>query len=870
MKVPFENDNGKIVSRLAGRSFRANLLRNIVAVTAIVLTAVLFASVTTIGLGTLESMQLNMQRQKMSRSDAELRYMTAEQYELLKNSDMVKKAGLRRPIGYLRNSVQHNIELNVMDNTQMELVFAMPSHGKPPETANQLVTSDRALRDLGVEPKVGAELTIEFTAHGRDYSLPMVVSGWYEALNDQLSIMALAPGFVDAYPEVFQDTHQEDAEMAGTYFSDILVKNRVGLEAQLDAFVRAAGGVRDDMQAPNYLPATVNQVTNPTLNAGTVAIAVLFILLFITCGYLLIYNVFDISVMQSVRQYGLYRTVGMSKKQVKQLINRQALWLGCIGTPIGLLIGYFVGRASLPKIMALVATEYRSLSAGVSPNPLIFLGAALLTAFTVWMSTRKPVRKAVNIPPIEAFRYVETATGKKQRKRSVSGAKVSRMALSNVKRNSRRTVFIVVSLTLCVILLNSVGVIAGSVDVEKQVRNFIRTDFAVVNVNSMSNFAGFRFRSDALSRDVVEAINAQPGVEDGTLIYKNTLDDLNVTYDYGQRIDEKYPDPGMEGRLIGDTEGLSFPLGADGYPSCNVYGMDKVALSRLNIVEGETDVELLYQKITTGDGVIVGIGSDMKTDLPNEILDIVDLGDTIRARVDGKEVRSYTVVAKASFNGDDMEIGSTSAGFHDIGGDAPALCLPFEQFQQLYTQPTLMKYSFNVADEQEAAMSAFLQNYMKSIDPSVSYLSAALARQGAESIKTMVSFVGGIIGLIFGVAGILNLANMLITGILARRHEFATMQSIGMTKKQLTSMVMLESLYYAAMASLAGMVLSAVAGGTVVKNFCATQWNFTYHFTLVPAVCVCVVLLVFSLLIPLLAMRLFHKASITEQLRQAA
>ena len=49
----------------------------------------------------------------------------------------------------------------------------------------------------------------------------------------------------------------------------------------------------------------------------------------------------------------------------------------------------------------------------------------------------------------------------------------------------------------------------------------------------------------------------------------------------------------------------------------------------------------------------------------------------------------------------------------------------------------------------------------------------------------MINFVGGLVGVIFGIAGILNLINMMITTILTRRHEFAAMQSIGMTARQL-------------------------------------------------------------------------------------
>ena len=129
-----------------------------------------------------------------------------------------------------------------------------------------------------------------------------------------------------------------------------------------------------------------------------------------------------IAVMQEIKRYGLYRTVGMSKKQVRHLINRQALWLSCIGIPMGLAVGYLVGKAALPVVMNVLSVEYENISVSVSPSPVIFIASAVFAAFTVFLSTRKPVRVAASIPPIEAFRYVENAAGKRTKKRSTTGA----------------------------------------------------------------------------------------------------------------------------------------------------------------------------------------------------------------------------------------------------------------------------------------------------------------------------------------------------------------------------------------------------------------------------------------------------------------
>jgi len=118
---------------------------------------------------------------------------------------------------------------------------------------------------------------------------------------------------------------------------------------------------------------------------------VVFALLFVVCGYLLIYNVFDISVMQDVRQYGLLRTIGTSSRQIKKLVNQQALCLTLISLPIGLATGFLAGWLVLPVAMSLFSSEHKSVMSAlqVSTSPLIFVIASMFTILTVYISTRK-------------------------------------------------------------------------------------------------------------------------------------------------------------------------------------------------------------------------------------------------------------------------------------------------------------------------------------------------------------------------------------------------------------------------------------------------------------------------------------------------
>lgn len=92
-----------------------------------------------------------MYMQKGSKADGTLGYMTEEQYKKLAGSDFIQEAGHRRFLAYASNSIGHSVEINYADSVQQELAFCAPSHGAAPQKANEITTTDLALRALGVE-----------------------------------------------------------------------------------------------------------------------------------------------------------------------------------------------------------------------------------------------------------------------------------------------------------------------------------------------------------------------------------------------------------------------------------------------------------------------------------------------------------------------------------------------------------------------------------------------------------------------------------------------------------------------------------------------------------------------------------------------
>ena len=83
--------------------------------------------------------------------------------------------------------------------------------------------------------------------------------------------------------------------------------------------------------------------------------------------------------------------------------------------------------------------------------------------------------------------------------------------------------------------------------------------------------------------------------------------------------------------------------------------------------------------------------------------------------------------------------------------------------------------------------------------------------------RQMFLLVGGILCAIIGLVGLLNFFNAMMTGILSRRREFAVLQAVGMTNRQLKTMLIYEGLFYA-LSSRIGGLYSVAGGGTSCRK----------------------------------------------------
>ena len=238
------------------------------------------------------------------------------------------------------------------------------------------------------------------------------------------------------------------------------------------------------------------------------------------------------------------------------------------------------------------------------------------------------------------------------------------------------------------------------------------------------------------------------------------------------------------------------------------------------------------------------------------------VGDTIQFYENGVPTEKCPIIAKAAITKTEVSVnifGKTMIS--DVG--MPLIYMPEEHFKEIYKDPTLYALLFDVEEEYRQDM----ENYLSQKDD-VGYISTRSLRATITSIKNVTLLIGGMIGTVFALVGLINFINLVMTNIITRRHEFATMQSIGMTNQQLRKMVILESLSYVLRAGIVGVAASGFLGLTLVKVLVDAQYNMmTFQMTLLPALVMLVLFLALAFIVPVVALRLFNSRSVVERLR---
>lgn len=836
----------KCIRRLSGRSIKNNRTRNVIAVLAVILTAVMFTTLFTIGVSIMDAFQLSTMRQVGTSAHAGFKFLTQEQYDIVKDDPEIKDISYNILIGFGENPefAKKSVEIRYTEEKNAEWSFTVPTTGTLPQNRLDIATSTEVLDMLGLPHELGVQVPLEFTAAGgiKHNETFMLCGFWEQDAVSPVCQAFLSREYSDEVAPVWHKSvpaEEGNWWMSGSINPNIWFASSWDIEGQVESLKARCGFGEDVKAGVNWAYASSE------VDFTTVAMLAGILILIIFSGYMIIYNIFYISVSKDIRFYGLLKTIGTTNRQLKKLVRRQALLLGLIGTPIGLILGYVVSVFVTPVVMSTTSIANEQL---ISVNPLIFIGGGLFTLITVWISCIKPCRLVSKISPVEAVRYTDSTVNSRKKAKKTRRVTTLSMAWDNIKRTPKKTASVIVSLSLSMILLNGTFTLVNGFDMDKYIENqavsdFYITDASVINLNSTAKIY------NGVSKELRDEIKAMDGItEFGSVYMQETQHKFNETgAENAKNIYEEY----KELMPMPYAEEQARRLNEDGLIDAHLYGVDDFITGKLEIADGEFDLE----KFKTGNYVIASSFIDTGEGR------YYDIGDKVPIDFGNGNVKEYEVMAIGDIP---YALGPQHSHYFDL-----YLTLPADEFIAQTGETGALKTAYNAEESAIPALEEWIENYCENVDPNMAYQSRKTFAAEFESLQNMYLTVGGLLSFILALIGILNFINSVITSVQTRRQELAVLQSIGMTGKQLRQMLIGEGVWYTVITVLIALTVGSLITYGMVMGIASQMWFFSYHFIITPILLCIPALVVLSVLIPVLCYRNMCRQSVVDRLRES-
>ena len=789
MTWPFENDTSAITKKLAKKSLQSEKRRNLMVVMAVALAAFLICfrgSVAT----SLTQMQRN---QVVDTYEAVWLGVEENDIETLKGLPEFERVGGYYMLGeelseqgYHASYVYNDAEMMEIGRDQMKLL-----EGNLPQKANEVVVSEYFLSTYGNNAKIGDSVTLDTESFHGDY----VVTGIMDSVNEKeantcaiiLSKAALTewkgfdPAGYRAYVH-FKNSDQLGEELITSYCREIA----------------------EEYQLPN--PSMNNKYFAYASKSFDFLPIVGVIVIVLIGGYIVIQSIFRISINDKIRSYGQLRTIGATPKQIKRIVKREGRKLGSIGILIGTVLGVCCG-------FLLFSKGFNAVSYAVMVSLTLISGWIMVS-----ISIRKPVKIAAGISPIEAVRFTPVQKDIRSRKKNIKLNPVS-MGIANFKRDRKKTISIVASLSIGGILLMVVSSIVLVRSPEQIARLYFPDSDYKIYLQDLSE--EMLVKGNPLNEELKQEVLSVDGVTD-IIVARQSLH-TSIKTDANQ------------------NSGI-----------CDTLTDQNYAMVEAALTEGTMPTD--SHSIVIHDQ-IVAYFEDM------------GVGSTVEfSSIDGKQ--SIPVTISGVFSTSKMPVIFGHGRAHT---DGSVFFAPKDLFYELYPEITTFDYSWSIVSNPKKAetVKAELKNIVaEHSNLALDEIDTAIAAEKSQNSAAFGSMQ--VLSWLVFLFGVINLINTTLSNQMSRKQENSVLRSIGLTQKQLCKMNICEGLCYALFATLATLIVGLPASIFACRKMSigAFAGNVVpYKFPVLEMGLFILVLFGMELILSVWTIRRQKKQSLIEQMR---
>ncbi|MFQ7291384.1 MAG: ABC transporter permease [Monoglobales bacterium] len=814
-----------MITSLAKSRIKYNKSRTILTAIAIMLTTMLL-----MGLGTSAVGLLDFNRQQASASSnvhAALKNLTADQVDMLKNHVDVESLETSEIFATVEYGKMNGF-LTYTQDIKSGIYHGIGKliEGRYAEASNEICGPKAFFKRLDTEPVIGNTVTISFRPEGegkietRDFVICGIVSE-REVSNLDISDTRIAYG-ASVSEELVNEFIPQNERVYNNTSIRVTGEDKLNYDEIENKIMQIASDIGCDEKNVDLNNEYLFTMTDPgTEMAGIVFGIAALIIVF---SGLVIYSIYYVGVITDVQEIGKLKALGSSKKQIRNLLLTEGMFISGIAIPIGVILGFLIPYFILPIVIkwgievSVTAFSIESLHMFSFP---VLIAVIVVSLFTVYISLLKPMRMAEKISPIEAIRYQESSIGKKLRKGNIN-VNVFRLSTANLLRNKRRTAVTMITMGLsCVLFMSLAGALNSMSAEDIARRNIEKGDFRLALNYSLNDREYTENNLDSLQK-------------------KNIFSDDFV--DQVQSIDGvKMVERHKESLVGSQYQSEMFEEGKR--RTMSTLTREEADEFQKEVKQGKIDYDKLIEEhgaIFTSDTFLDEYG--------------FTIGDTIPLVI---------------YNGDGQipfEI-KISASIDD-GGTADFL-IPQEVYDSLnLNYDSTAELFISVDKDKYDNVKTAMQEIEKTNEYFRLYSYDEEIELGAASVN-VVKYPMYAILLMIAVIGFMNLINTMVTSIITRKRELGVLQAIGLSNKQLTKMLAGEGMVFIAGTLLASVTLGNILGYLIflwAKNSHFMSVS-AYHYPLMETIALASVLVIGQLLITYFINKCVNKESLIDRIR---
>lgn len=831
--IMLKNNNSAVITRMARRSLSGNRRRSVIMIVAVALSSFLLFSVFTVGATYFKMYHIQNIRLNGNDSDAIMYGVTEEQEEMCRKNPDIEAAGINALAGYVVSTEKDetpNVSLMWADEIYWDTMMEPAREwvkGEYPSEVNEVMVSEEALQKSGLDGlEIGDNFTMTYDTYEKEETGTFRISGIWEGYGPN-DVFYMSKAFYD------QAGYQPSDVRSGRYFIEF--KKKIMTKKEQDTFIQS---MELGKQQSMFFYSEYGYFTEILMGmAGLILVTCL-------CAYLLIYNILYLSVDGNIRYYGLLQTVGMTGRQVKQLMHRQMIFIGTIGIMAGLFLGSAVSFFLIPVVIHSLGIQ--SGTAGkiqVTFHPAIFLFATLLVGVTIFIAARKPTKKAVSISPVEALGYCPV-TGRKKTRRTKQGQILWRMAREQLTKDKKKSGIIMLSLAASLSVFLCLTTLIESQGPRMLVSNYMGMDMVIQNDTLRKEDHGEwkqlideRFLSNIREKESVKEVH--PFLSAEIIVpWEPDFADTWMREFYATWMGIPYEDDLEEYKEHPENFGSI------------LVGIDETEFDYLNSTL-ETPVD--KEEFVAGKTCIL---CRDRLDFKNS--DLAGQKVTCAEYADVENTRTFEIA------------GLTDETYYHgpVLGCPPTIIVSDSVVKSLVTEPFVYKVGIRYNKEYDETVEAVLKALMQDSPyaKNFSYESKIDETASIKKAQGNLMEVGFGIVLILALIGIMNYVNTTAGNIQSRQVELSIMESIGMTQKQVKKMLILEGILLAG-----GAVLLTLTLGLGVTYLVYQSMNYMgvpFEIPVILLMSAIIVIILICIVIPLVIYRnLESKGTLVERIR---